>query len=107
VPPIHGSCRSIEQPFREGAQVQSGASYENRKLAPASNLFEHFSGLALVIPGREDFRRLTNIDHVVGHAPPFFERRLGGANVEMPEDLDRVVIDDFAVKGLREKKGEL
>jgi len=44
---------------------------------------------------------------MMGNAPAFFGQRFGGANIHMAEDLDGIVVDDFAAETLRQIKAEV
>src|SRR5437870_766824 len=92
VPPVERPRGSVEQSVGKSTQVQTGAAHQNRHVSPLSNLPQHEPGLPLVIAGREDLDGLTDIDHVMRKALPFFESRLGSADIHLAENLDRVVV---------------
>src|SRR5262249_39763825 len=106
VSPIKRSGRSTEQPFCESAQIKAGPSDENRQLPPLSDFGNYTNSLALIIPCRENLDGFTDVDHVMRNAPPFFRRRFGRADVHVAEDLDGVVVDDFAGEALCKVEGK-
>src|SRR5437867_6253247 len=78
----------------------------NRQLPPLSYVLQHSPGLTLVITGRENLRRLTNINHVMRNPLPFPQGRLGRANIQISKNLDGIVVDNFTGKGFSKKQRE-
>jgi len=68
---------------------------------------EYSPRFALKIARREDFRWLTEIDHVMGNPQPFFGRRFGRSYIDMAKDLNGIVIYDLAGKTFGKEERQL
>lgn len=58
------------------------------------------------VSGREEIRRGTEVNQVVGNPELTGNWQLGGADIEARIDLHRVEIDDFSVEAGSEGQGE-
>ena len=67
--------------------IETGAPCQDGSLAPGQNVRHHRSRKAHKFPHGHGLLRLCHIQHVVRHAPAFFQSRLGCANVHMAVDL--------------------
>jgi hypothetical protein len=76
-----------KQPFGERPHVQPGSAHDNRKVAPASNLFQPFHRVAREVTGAVALPRLDQIHAMVRNARPLFSGRLRRADVEAAVDL--------------------
>src|SRR2546428_4165244 len=61
----------------------------------------------LIVPCREDFCGLANIDHVMRNSALLCGCGFGCSNIEMAKDLDRIVVYDLTGKTLSQKKRQL
>ena|SRR5436190_8773394 len=97
--PVGGTHRTMKEPFRKGSEVEASPAHQHGNLAALPDVLKHRPGLAGIVTGREEVRRIADVDHVMGNLLPLGQGRLCAADIESAEDLNRVVIYDFAVEG--------
>ena len=51
--------------------------------------------------------RIDDIDQVVWNPAAFFRRQLGGADIEVAEDLQGIAVDDFTVEFFSDCEGQI
>ena len=51
-----------------------------------------------IFTGGEELVGIQDVDEVVRNAAPLVGRQLGGSDIEVPVDLQRVAVDHFAVE---------
>jgi hypothetical protein len=78
------ALRSLKQPVHE------------RQPPPRRNLPNRAPRHPRVFAGREKLVGIGHVDQVMGHAPPLRQGQLRRADIEMPEHLQRIAVDDLA-----------
>ena len=67
-------------------------------MASAEDLRQQAPRAPCILAGCERLVRIENIDQVVRYATLLFLAQLGGSDIEVAIDLERVTIDDFALE---------
>ena len=98
--------RRGEEAVDERAQVEAGSSGDDGQVAAFSDAGEGFAGLAAVVAGGAGLVGPGDVDHVVLDEGSLVARGLGGADLHLAIDGDRVATDDLAVELFGEAKGE-
>jgi hypothetical protein len=99
--------RSFKEAFEQGAQVEAGASGENRKPAAAGYFRDGGTRQARVFAGGEELVRIQDIDQMMRNITALGEGQLGSADIEVAIDLQRVAIDDFSVELLGNEERQI
>ena len=99
--------RAFEQAVEQRPQVKSGAAGDDRQAAARGDFGDGLARQPGIFAGGEELVGVDDIDQVVGNAAAFLERELGGADVEVAEDLEGVAVDDLAVEFLSNRKGQI
>src|SRR5271169_1070119 len=103
---VVGALRAWEQAFEQGVQVKSGTANHNGETSSLCNFCQRSTGLTGVFAGGERFAGLDNIDKVMGDACAVLARRLGGADLKVAINGDRVATDYLAGELLHEPDGK-
>jgi hypothetical protein len=59
-----------------------------------------------IFTGRDEIRRLDDVEKMMGRTRPFARGRLGRANLEFAIQRDRIAINNFALEMFRENERE-
>ena len=94
--------RAFEEAVQKSAQVKAGASGNYGEAAACRNGGNGFARQAGIFTGGEEFVGIDDVDEVVGNAAALRQRQLGGSDIEVPVDLERVAVDHFAVESFRQ-----
>ena len=84
-----------EVPLEKGAQVQTGASDEDRKPATRLDLSHQFLRPSHELEGGECLRRVADVEKMMGNSPPFRRGRLARPDIQAPVDLHGIGDDDL------------
>ena len=95
-----------EEAVNEGSEVEAGASDDDGDVAAFGNAGKGFAGLAAIVACSAGLVGPCDVDHVMRHEGALFARRLGGANLHLAIDGDRVAAYDFTVELLSETESE-
>ena len=90
--------RAFEQAVQKSAEVEAGASGDYGEAAARRNAGDGLARQPRVFTGGEELVGIHDVDEVVRNAAPLFRRQLGGSDIEVPVDLERVAVDHFAVE---------
>jgi len=99
--------RTGEQSVQQRPKVEPGPASHHRYVVTCGNFTECVRCPTRELARSEDFVRINNVDEVVRDAAPLCQRHLGCPNVKMAIDLQRITIDDFALKGQGNTKGQV
>jgi hypothetical protein len=92
------------KPIEQGAEIEPGATRDNRKYAPGFEIAENGAGEGGIRARGEFPARLHDVHQMMRYAAPFPPRKFGRPDFEAGKYLNRVAIDDLAVQGLRQMK---
>ena len=87
-----------EEAVAEGLDVEPGPAGDDGQASPGGDAAGGGEGLPDKVGGRELDLRPDDVDEMMGDAAAGLGRRLVGADVEAPVDLDRVAAHDLAAE---------
>jgi hypothetical protein len=92
------SVGTDEEGLTQCTQVETGAADEEWDTATVFDLFDFLSGFARPFTGGVIDVWRNKIDQVMGDALALFQRDFGRGDLDLLIDLDRITVDDLAVK---------
>jgi hypothetical protein len=95
--------RRLEERLAERAQVEAGATDEQRRAAACLNLFNHGQRVTRPVGGGVGAFGRDEVEQVVWDAAPLGGRQLGGGDLYLAVDLYGVAVDDLAAQTKRER----
>ncbi len=93
--------RSLKKSIEQRAQVEAGASCQNRKPAARGNFRDGSARQAGVFAGRAELVGIEDIDQVMGDTTALGQRQFGSADIKVAIHLQRVAVDNFSVELFR------
>ena len=99
--------RAGEQAIEKRPEVEARASRHNRQSPSFRDSGNRIASQAGILPGSKDGVRVQDIDQMVWYPAAPGLGKLGGTDIEPPVDLERVAVDDFTLKRLRQYQCQL
>ena len=96
------TLRPGEKSIEKGPQVEASASDHDGRVAALLDLLERLARLTRILSRSDVGGRLNDVEQMMRGAGTFFAAGLRSADLEFAIHRDRVAIDDFALKTLRE-----
>jgi hypothetical protein len=91
-----------EKSVKQRCQVKAGPPDDKGEPPPAGDLFESLAALAGIFTCCVHLRRVRDVEEVMRNPELLDGGGFCGSQVEMPENLERVAIDDLAIQSTGE-----
>lgn|GEM_PF-74765 len=95
-----------KEPLKERFQIKARTADDDRKMMTRSDFMEDRPGDTRVFSGSKNLIGVSHVKQIVRHRLSFRQSRFSRANVHSAIDLQRVAVDDFALKFLRQVESE-
>ena len=90
--------RTRREAIHERAQIETRAAGHNGEMTATRDLPKRAAAQACEIARGEQFVGIDDVDQVMGNFAAFGFRKLGGADIEVAENLHGIAVDHFALR---------